>query len=163
MDTHEIAAERTPLALASPAGLEHVVVELERVIVAQHRLHRGRRPPLPARLASATPLTTATATLTTGTASAPSAPPTAPASRSAIASWRGLRLGLGLGRGRGTAVADLGPRRVGIGLAHQRALRGLDRLGTALDRSLRQLVGLTVVGRAGGGVRATSVAVAAAA
>jgi hypothetical protein len=68
VDAHEITAKRPALALASPSSLENIVIELERVIVAEHRLDRGRRPTLTRALAAASTAASPTSAAAAATA-----------------------------------------------------------------------------------------------
>src|SRR5690606_13868369 len=80
---HEVAADRAALALAAPTALQRGGVELDGLVVAEHRLDRGRR---------ATAAAASTTTTTTGTATTTSAPPApAPTRRSRARGARAAR------------------------------------------------------------------------
>ncbi len=106
-DDHQIAADRTTLAVAAAPLLELLVVELEGIAPEDrlHRLHRRRR------TAAAVPASTRTAGASTAAATSTSA-----------AAGLGLGLGwlgcFGFGGRRRPGVSDLG-------LAHERAIGSL--------------------------------------
>jgi len=165
---HQVATKGASLALAAAPGLEHVVVELERVVVDEQRLHWCRRAALAAAATLTTTLTAtaltalgALATLSTTAAAAPaasSAAAPAPSGRPALA---GLRLGLGVRRGPAVnRSSDAGRSRRGLRTSARSA--ALDRWATFVG-PLGQLVGLALVGRSGSGTCSAAVAVATAA